>query len=421
MDRLSENQSFQNDLIRPVITSLVFTIGILLFSLYFPSMLNNLTGVEPEYGTLQFNEGYLQKVVDYHQENITFARRPLTTWMIQACDQITGMGIGLCFILVNFFLFFLSGISLYRLARTWGASPLGAWLSQGSYFLAFSVLFAFFKPIYTYDEPLQYTCLFIALRFLSNRKWWGFWLYFLLALAARETSFMLYPALIWWLWQQHHRQWKQFAPEVFKLLIPLLIYIPLILIYINSLELAESTQKLVAEERFKVFEFNFSSRAFILETIWAMVLTLAPLFLTIAAHRALVRAPSKWRSREAGILLVVVLNIALVLVAARAREARLFALPMILFWPVMGAYWLDILGSIRNNWHAIKKWIWVIPVLLITEFWPARLVVSYFFAMTNGSFPEGPKLYLFLTLMTGCLTLALIIIGLLNRFKNIDK
>lgn len=78
-----------------------------------------------------------------------------------------------------------------------GVEDAGAWRAQVFFHLLPTVLFAFFPPMYTYDEPLQYILLFLALIEFANRRRLLFMFWFSLAMLARETSAILLPSLAW--------------------------------------------------------------------------------------------------------------------------------------------------------------------------------------------------------------------------------
>ena len=67
------------------------------------------------------NTGYLTTIVELHRTEPAFARRPCTTWAIDAVDACTGLGPAYAFIVTQFALLFASGLLLYRLARKSGS------------------------------------------------------------------------------------------------------------------------------------------------------------------------------------------------------------------------------------------------------------------------------------------------------------
>jgi hypothetical protein len=81
--------------------------------------------------------------------------------------------------------------------------------------------------------------------------------------------------------------------------------------------------------------FNLGSAAMRSETIGYFIMVLGlPLFLVLRWEPS--GADKRIRALRIGFWLTLLLNTALVLGAAKAREARLFALPLLLLWPLAG-------------------------------------------------------------------------------------
>ena len=68
----------------------------------------------------KISEDYLNLTLKIHQSDITFARRPLTNWGIIGLSKVSGLSIGLSFIVLNYLAYFLSGILLYLLSLKLG-------------------------------------------------------------------------------------------------------------------------------------------------------------------------------------------------------------------------------------------------------------------------------------------------------------
>src|SRR5690606_19022190 len=142
--------------------------------------------------------------------------------------------------------------------------------------LWFSNLFAFFPPIYSYDEPLQYTFLFAALIALYAHRYVLFVLLFAVAAIARESQVILLPA-IWFFVQPiaFDRPAKLFsAPSLMRALLlglPVLIYVGFTLIYAQSIGLQLGNSQ-AAAERFAHFDLNFSHQPEAIETFLSIFL-----------------------------------------------------------------------------------------------------------------------------------------------------
>ncbi|MGB7395302.1 MAG: hypothetical protein WA913_12990, partial [Pricia sp.] len=124
----------------PYLVALLFTL--MIFGLH---MLPNMDSMLNENNT-RISHGFLKSQIDYHQEIAPFARRPLTSFLIESAMQHLGLRPGHAFILINFLLLFLSGTLLFRLSKTLKATTAQGLINLCVYFLSFSVLFAFFPP-----------------------------------------------------------------------------------------------------------------------------------------------------------------------------------------------------------------------------------------------------------------------------------
>jgi len=111
-------------------------------------------------------------------------------------------------------------------------------------------------------------------------------------------------------------------------------------------------------------------------------------------------------------LLAFVINTPITLLATRAQEARIMALPMVLIWPFLGKYLYELLKEFPNEVKKyFKKWNSIdnIPVLIINFLLILTILfLAYLFLLKvyqpglNG-FPKGYKLYAII--ITNVLTL----------------
>ncbi|MEQ1733220.1 MAG: hypothetical protein ABL940_06075, partial [Bacteroidia bacterium] len=125
---------------------------------------------------------YLQVVVDYHKTNVTFQKRPITTMLIETVQHVCSIPIGISFVLVNFSLLFISGLLVYKLSTFFKQTNLICAINTAVYFMCFSNVFMFFSPIYSYDEPLQYTFVFLSLLLFLKQNWIGYIITFSVAI-----------------------------------------------------------------------------------------------------------------------------------------------------------------------------------------------------------------------------------------------
>ena len=264
---------------------------------------------------------YIESVIAAHSDGSdpAFARRPWTTWSI---DLLTRFGLAprSAFITIGLLGFFIAGLLVFRIALQLGADERIALWSQALFHVSPTVLMAWFDPLYTYDEPIQYALLLAAILLLLQQRWLLFVPVMFTALMARETSLLLLPALI------------LLAPRRRLALLATLVATAVFAAWLAMAPHGTSAAELGADlaRRSGYLAVNFSAGR-IGETIGFLVLVLAlPLFLLI---RQRIAVPPAWFR---GFVVVLALNVPLVLVGGYAREARLFALPLILAWPWIG-------------------------------------------------------------------------------------
>ncbi len=141
-------------------------------------------------------EETLTKIVNYHKCEPTFARRILTTQLIDFFHENFQFNYLKSFVVVNFLSLgvvgYLIGKISYRITNDLMASS----IAIVSFYLSFSILFAFYQPIYTYDEPLQYLFFFLALYSIMVKRLFISLFFFLLSICVRETTLLLLPGFL---------------------------------------------------------------------------------------------------------------------------------------------------------------------------------------------------------------------------------
>lgn len=291
---------------------------------------------------------YIESVIAAHSDGSdpAFARRPWTTIGIGMLTSV-GLAPKQAFITVGLCGFFFAGVLVYLIAMRLGFGDRNALWSQALFHLSPTVLCAWFDPLYTYDEPIQYAAALGALLALLHQRWVIYVPALLLALMARETSLLLLPAFF------------LVAPRRRPALVATLVSASLFAAWIMMAPHGASVSDIAADlsRRSGYFALNFSSVR-IGESVGFMLLVLAlPIFLLLR-HRALI-SPGLSRA----FVIVLVLNTPLVLVGAYAREARLFALPLLIAWPWLGTAliaeidrhggWRGLLRAFRSPLNAL--------------------------------------------------------------------
>ena len=282
---------------------------------------------------------FLASQIRYHQEFAPFARRPLTSLLIEGSSGIFGVTLGESFVLVNLLLLWISGILIYTLSLRLKASKRQAMFNLVAYFLTFSVLFAFFPPVFSYDEPLQYCLILLSILALIREKWKYYVPLFLMATIARESTVFLWPGLVVIFsglsLKAENKLTSIGKKKLFLLFLPLPLYGIYLGIFIWATGIWKETSEVVAN-RLSCYFQNFGTYASSVETIVSFFLVLGPgLYFLFMSTK-----PKAYTILEKkyilAFLLALVINTPIVMAATLARETRLFALPLFFLWPLAG-------------------------------------------------------------------------------------
>lgn len=285
---------------------------------------------------------YVEEVINAHRsgDDFSFRRRPLMTWCVDVLN-LAGLPIKTAFIALSLLLFLASGLLVHRLALAFGSTAKQALLAQAFFHVSPTVLFAWFDPMYTYDEPIQYAALLIAVLTMDNGRILLSIAALTIALIAHETSLFIMPLFMVLLWHSSRRMWITIAS-------PVLLFVLFLLTYLPSQDLMRPTLE-DGLHRFGTWAFNFSSPAMAAETVCYMAMTLLlPVFLLTRLQRSDIADPHARKAIHA-FWISLALNTLVVLLAAKAREARVLALPLIIVWPLLGM-------AFSNEWARLGGW-----------------------------------------------------------------
>lgn len=320
----------------------------------------------------------LTSIIDYHKTNVVFAKRPATTFIIETLSNICSISKGLSFVLVNFFLFFLCGLLLYYLTQLVVKEKMYSYTTVGLFYLSFSVFFAFFDSIHTYDEPLQYFLILCSLIAIIKQKWIFFITTFTLSLIARESGLLLIPALFILINKNDTTYLsKQNKKSSIYLFIPVLIYICFIAFYTNKYQLSETSQSDFLN-RLDHFNYNFQNLNFALETFTSLFVAIGLQTYILIIYFIKNKADKLETKIIKAYLITLFLNTLVVLVATKARETRLFTLPLFLMWPILGKFLIieikhfienkRITILIKNKWFLLIFSLFVLLEILFYKF-----------------------------------------------------
>lgn len=319
----------------------------------------------------RISNGFLTSQIKYHKEFGPFARRPFTTWLIETTSETFGMKLGVAFVPVNFLLLFLSGILIYLLSIGLKQSKQQGLFNMLIYFLTFSILFAFFPPVFSYDEPLQYCLILLGLLAFVKKKWLFYIVFFSLALITRETTVLLLPALLLFLpgLTLVSKNWVPTDRLRLYVLIglPVLFYGIFITIYLWKHELVGAT-KTEMISRYSCFLENFENTKNTVESLVSFFVSLGvPLYFAFLFLNR--KSQNNFQKQFVfAFLLTALINTPIVFLSSFARESRLFALPLFFIWPLATQLFgkeIKILFSFKAYAHMLKKWQYLLPFLLL--------------------------------------------------------
>lgn len=383
----------------PFIFSALFTLIIFLIHLFFgvTTMING--------GGIGISNESITEIVNLHRAHPVFERRKMTTFTIDLLSEFLNLEIGLSFVIVNFFFLFLSGITVYLFSKEISKSVKFSLLSLAAYFVCFSNLFAFFPPVYTYDEPLQFCFVFLSFILYLKERIIGFIIAFSLAIIIRETTMILVPALFFYFIYDFKIAFKQnliapdFRKKVLILIIPLVVYA---IYFYNTIQNPENvtSSKDYFLLRFSRMGYNFQNADFIIETLGAfLIIFLIPVYFLYQGIKGSGSFKFKFQKYIKAFFLTWIINTIIVLLSARVRELRLLVIPMFFLWPILGVILskeLRILLVKQNYFDVFMKAKYMIVLLLSTLL---NVVVSFVIYHTT----IGPKIgvfnaYLFLSI-----------------------
>ncbi|MBK7944123.1 MAG: hypothetical protein IPJ85_01915 [Flavobacteriales bacterium] len=327
-------------------------------------------------------QDYIAQIIDDHRSgsDISFRRRPLTTWCINSMTA-TGMPPKSAFMLWSFGLFFLCGLLIRRIAQLLGSSHAQATIAQAIFHLSPTVLFAWFEPMYTYDEPLQYAAFLIAFAAAWQGRVVLSSIAMALSLIAHETSIFLLPSFAMIPGLSRNSRWA-------LLITPLLLFALFLVSFLPAAGLADHAAN-DAYTRLGTLAFNFGTWTMAGETIgYALLVLLLPCTLLWCYMRG--AAPDERKLLRA-FMIALVLNALAVLVAAKAREARVFALPLLLAWPLLGkaiVQWIEAYGGWNRLFAAMRKPLVFAALVAATTL--MYLITRYAFVLSTNVAGDNP-------------------------------
>jgi hypothetical protein len=268
----------------------------------------------------------VQEHVDLHQNTPVFSKRPAVNFLIQSATQI-GLSVWWSFLILQ--LLALVGVG-WMVVQVVGASesltsPRAVLLF---FYLQFSILFAFFASNYTYDDVVQYFFLLSVMASIQRKNYLLSGVLFFMAMLTRESSVLMLPGF-WFIIEEPTRE---------KLKAMLWLLLGAVCYFLLSRWFGFQDV-----DRSGFLFYNFQSVDFAVESVISLCLVLGPsLLLSLRLG-----STSRERNYRLAFWTVAALNTVVVLVSTKAREARLFAMPVLWLLPVLG----DALSGVFAKGH----------------------------------------------------------------------
>lgn len=373
-----------------ILTSLICTIICLTIHILpiSNSMINRKTETQ-NIEKLPISNDYLSSCVEFHKIEPAFAKRPLTTFIVDSFSKFTTLNIGISFVFINFFILFLVGFLIFHLSLSIGNSTKASTLAIVCFFLSFTILFSFFPSNYSYDEPLQYLFILIAMLSIQKRNWLVFIPSFFIALVARESTIILLPSLALFLISEKGIVPQKYIKRFIVLAIPVLLYILFLYLFLKHLGInKESESDFIT--RFSFAKYNFQDTEFSNESIISLFLALGIQSYFIFWFSKSSKLSSIENKLIKSFILAFIINSVIVLTTAKARETRLLALPLIFAWPILGNVFITEFQLVKTEFFKskiYKKWL---PILLFLFLCCLSIVISkYIYTPTEPDRPDN--------------------------------
>ncbi|GAB5539185.1 MAG: hypothetical protein Salg2KO_12880 [Salibacteraceae bacterium] len=349
------------------------------------------------------NRNYIEAFLRSRVEISEFARRPLTTWLIKLVNGVN-IDISLSLVIVEYLGIFLALALLFKLSYALTNHWPSSYLSVLLFAVSFWFIHAFFTGIYAYDEPWQYVFLFASFNFLAKRQLIAFSAAFLLALIARESTALLLPGVFLFLIARKPYWSKENLIAGIKTLWVIPAYLLFVVLLIQWMGIGEETATYMGNERFKHWYFSFADRNVSIDTISALILSIAvPLALLIPMNNSnsTLKEFSGWKQ---AFWVGFILNTIIALSMTMGREARIFAQPVALIAPFLGLLLHQSL-SIQGVKPPKTPHLLVIIVINAIALWIIGFYCLEIYWPTDTRYVTGFQHYAYLTLSIAWLIL----------------
>lgn len=294
-----------------------------------------------------------------------FARRPITTWLIQGLEHI-GLPLEYAFILVLYSGLFIALLLLFKLSKSLTQERKFAYLSVFIFTTTFWVIHAVFAEIYAYDEPWQYVFVFAALLFLAKKVWLKFSFFLLLAMMVRESSVLLLPGIFFFFMLEKPLLSRENLMRTIKVGWTVPAYALFLWLVILGKNLGEKSSSYMEDMRFKHLYYSFSDIDVGIDTLTSFLMAFVVPITLLVLYKSKF-ALAKERAWVWATILNVSINTSITFALTMGRETRIFAQPVLMLSPFLGMFlwkWIDAIKSKQTCNSGIDPWIKTISIWL---------------------------------------------------------
>jgi hypothetical protein len=265
------------------------------------------------------------KKIRLSMEYYPFSARYFTDYSIFALRDLFGLQSKTCFLIVQYSLFFVLGVTFYSMLRALGFSIKSAISGLVILLASYPILCAFVLPVHTYDDFWQYIATVVAfLLVLKNRPLWAS-VVFAIGALAREPILLFYPILLYAAFTNCNMSRRD---KIVMALVPIAVYGLYALFTFQSPE----------DVRFHNFDKNFLDADWAKNSLFSLIISFG--FVWVTAYVAIIAIGRRIMedARKSFVLVgatvLVPLLIVVTLTMTLARETRIFFPPFVFLIPL---------------------------------------------------------------------------------------
>ncbi len=332
--------------------------------------------------TLHQDKEMWQYKVSVHQRVHAFQVRPLTTSIVVALHDHAGVPFRTGFMVLQFMLFLLCGPVFWYFLRILGFSPAYSLAGMIIYLLTLPLFLAHFEPVHTWSDFWVYLFVPLSFTMAMRRRYVVALITIVLALMARETTFLFLP--VWFLFIYAGRD-RRYTLAAGLTLLAAALFVGARLWFFGRITAPPEAD----------FQFNFENYLRGSDTIFSLIVSLGFVWvvgLWQVFHRA--RLPIRFYNLiRFGAIFTAAGFVSSTILMARARETRLFVPPVIFLLPLILVYVQERAARIKSILRRLPAWTTALGgvALLALGIWAAKLAFPKF---EYRLWPDGNWTYL---------------------------